>query len=119
MCGRTHLWALNSLPFVSGQLRPHAKAAMRNVLGQIFCLFILLRTACPVSAEVFNDSGFVSELVTSFSPYTAIEVAWAPDGRLFIWQKNGIVRIFKNGSLLPTPFLDFSAKVNTYNDNGM
>ncbi|PYJ87308.1 MAG: hypothetical protein DME22_02075, partial [Verrucomicrobia bacterium] len=38
---------------------------------------------------------------------------------MFIWQKNGIVRVLKDGALLPTPFLDFSSKVNTYNDNGM
>ena len=49
-----------------------------------------------------------------------VGIAWAPDGRMFIWQKNGIVRVLEpDGTLLPTPFLDFSSKVNTYNDNGM
>ena len=45
-------------------------------------------------------------------------MAFAPDGRLFVWQKNGIVRVIKNGQLLPTPFIDLSAKVNTYDDRG-
>ena len=45
-------------------------------------------------------------------------MAWAPDGRLFVWQKNGIVRVIKQGVLLPTPFIDLSAKVNTFDDRG-
>ena len=45
-------------------------------------------------------------------------MAFAPDGRMFVWQKNGVVRVIKNGQLLPTPFIDLSAKVNTYDDRG-
>src|SRR5689334_13905628 len=29
---------------------------------------------------------------------------FAPDGRIFILERTGDVRIYKNGSLLPTPF---------------
>jgi glucose/arabinose dehydrogenase/chitodextrinase len=70
-------------------------------------------------AETFADTGFASELVATLPAYGPVGVASAPDGRLFIWSKNGIVRVFKDGALLPTPFLDFSSKINTYNDNGM
>ena len=45
-------------------------------------------------------------------------MAFAPDGRMFVWQKNGVVRVIKNGQLLPTPFIDLSAKVNTFDDRG-
>lgn len=38
---------------------------------------------------------------------------------MFIWQKNGVVRIYKNGVLLPTPFIDISGQVNTYLDRGL
>jgi hypothetical protein len=34
-------------------------------------------------------------------------------------MKNGIVRVIKSGQLLPTPFIDLSAKVNTSNDHGL
>ena len=37
---------------------------------------------------------------------------------MFVWQKNGVVRVIKNGQLLPTPFIDLSAKVNTFDDRG-
>ena len=51
-------------------------------------------------------------------PYTLVGLAFAPDGRLFVWQKNGVVRVIKNGVMLPTPFIDLSAKVNTFDDRG-
>src|SRR6185503_4918290 len=49
-------------------------------------------------------SGFVDELVTGgLNNPTAM--AFAPDGRIFICQQGGQLRVFKNGSLLATPFL--------------
>jgi glucose/arabinose dehydrogenase len=45
--------------------------------------------------------------------------AFAPDGRIFIAEKGGVVRVLKEGVVLPTPMLDLSAQVNTYWDRGM
>ena len=45
--------------------------------------------------------------------------AFTPDGRIFIAEKSGVVRVFKNGALLPTPLIDISAKVNNYWDRGL
>ncbi|MGZ5316080.1 MAG: PQQ-dependent sugar dehydrogenase, partial [Solirubrobacterales bacterium] len=70
------------------------------------------------AADTFSDSGFATERVATFPPYTLVGTAFAPDGRLFVWQKDGVVRVIKNGQLLPTPFIDLSAKVNTYDDRG-
>src|SRR6185436_20145990 len=82
-------------------------------------LFLFAVFAIHPAAETFTDAGFASELVATLPTFGPVGVAWAPDGRMFIWMKNGVVRVLKNGSLLPTPFLDFSNKVNTFNDNGM
>ena len=71
------------------------------------------------ASQTFSDPGFASELVTSLSPYTPAGLTFAPDGRLFIWTKSGVVRVFKNGVLLPTPFIDLSSQVNTFDDRGM
>ncbi len=38
---------------------------------------------------------------------------------MFVWQKSGVVRIYKDGALLPTPFLDISDHVNNDHDRGM
>jgi glucose/arabinose dehydrogenase/fibronectin type 3 domain-containing protein len=69
-------------------------------------------------ADTFTDTGFATETIASFPPYSLVGMAWAPDGRLFVWEKNGVVRVIKNGQLLPTPFIDLSAKVNTFDDRG-
>jgi glucose/arabinose dehydrogenase/chitodextrinase len=81
----------------------------------------LFASALPqaVSGQTFNDSRFVSELVTSVAPFTPVGLDWSPDGRMFIWTKNGVVRVFKNGVLLPTPFINLSSQVNTFDDRGM
>lgn len=69
--------------------------------------------------QTFNETGFNSEIVTVLPAYEPVGLTWAPDGRMFIWQENGSVRIYKNGVLLPTPFIDLSARVNVVNDRGM
>ena len=38
---------------------------------------------------------------------------------MFIAQKNGVIRVFRNGTLLPTPFIDLSGDVNSYLDRGL
>lgn len=42
---------------------------------------------------------------------TTITNAGDGSGRLFLTEQHGFVRVFKNGMLLPTPFLDISAKI--------
>ena len=46
-------------------------------------------------------------------------MAFAPDGRIFVNEKAGTVRIIKNGALLPTPFLSLTANVNVNGENGL
>ncbi len=41
------------------------------------------------------------------------------DPRLFIVEKGGIIRIVKTGALLPTAFLDISARVSTGSEQGL
>jgi glucose/arabinose dehydrogenase len=86
------------------------------VIGMVAaCLFAY---EGPATADIFTDSGFVTERVATVPPFTLVGLAFAPDGRMFVWQKNGVVRVIKNGQMLPTPFIDLSAKVNTFDDRG-
>ncbi|MGF1938233.1 MAG: PA14 domain-containing protein [Nostoc sp. ChiQUE02] len=67
-----------------------------------------------------NDSGnFALDTVASgLNQPTAFD--WTPDGKsLFVAQKNGVVRVLKNGTLLSTPFIDISGKVNNTRDRGL
>ena len=70
-------------------------------------------------AQTYSDPGFASELDATLPRFTPVGLTWAPDGRMFIWQRNGVVRIFKNGALLPTPFINIGNQVNQYLDRGM
>ncbi len=61
-------------------------------------------------------AGFQDVLVVSgLSNPTAME--FAPDGRLFVTQQGGQLRVIKNGVLLPTPFLTLT--VNSAGERGL
>jgi glucose/arabinose dehydrogenase len=60
--------------------------------------------AAGVASAATLPTGFTETLVANgLSNPTAM--AFAPDGRLFVAQQGGQLRVIKNGSLLPTPFL--------------
>ncbi|MES1185826.1 MAG: PA14 domain-containing protein, partial [Myxococcales bacterium] len=62
-------------------------------------------------AATILDSGFTdTTVVTGLSNPTAM--AFAPDGRLFVAQQAGQLRVVKNGALLATPFLTLSVDSN-------
>ncbi|HYO55548.1 PQQ-dependent sugar dehydrogenase [Archangium sp.] len=61
----------------------------------------------------FSDEVFISglEVPTNFVSL--------PDGRFFIAEKSGVVRVYEQGALLPTPLLDIRDQVNDYQDRGL
>jgi glucose/arabinose dehydrogenase len=62
-------------------------------------------------------SGFETSVIASgFNQPTTI--AFVPDGRIFVAEKNGDVRVIKNGTLLPSPLITLS-DVNSYGDRGL
>ena len=62
--------------------------------------------------------GFVDEIVTS--GFT-LPVAFTPlpDGRVLVAEKAGVVRIVRNGQVLPDAFIDLRDRVNDYWDRGL
>ena len=75
-------------------------------MKSVLCLFtalLIFSSAQAVSAATV-PAGFTDSLVAGgLSNPTAM--ALAPDGRIFVCQQNGVLRVIKNGALLPTPFL--------------
>jgi glucose/arabinose dehydrogenase len=63
-------------------------------------------------------SGFTEELVAS-GLNGPTSMVFLPDGRILISLKEGTVRVFKNGALLSTPFIDIRNKVSNYWDRGL
>jgi glucose/arabinose dehydrogenase len=68
---------------------------------------VLLKALVPGVAESVYASGL----------YRATSQVFAPDGRLFVTEQDGKVRIIQNGSLLATPFLTVPA--NTSYERGL
>jgi glucose/arabinose dehydrogenase len=60
-------------------------------------------------------SGFSETAIGGLNSPTAM--AMAPDGRIFVCQQGGALRVIKNGALLATPFLTLT--VNSVNERGL
>ena len=72
-------------------------------------------SALPVTAATV-PAGFSDSIVASgLASPTAMEIA--PDGRIFVAQQTGALRVIKNGALLATPFLTVS--VNSSGERGL
>jgi glucose/arabinose dehydrogenase len=68
--------------------------------------------AATVLPEGFEETVVASELDTP------TDMEFAPDGRLFVAEQEGTVRIIDNGELLPTPFLTIE-DVEPLRDSGL
>jgi glucose/arabinose dehydrogenase len=66
--------------------------------------------------EAYTPSGFTAVPVAGgISSPTAMD--FAPDGRLFVCQQTGQLRVISGGSLLPTPFVNLT--VNSSGERGL
>jgi glucose/arabinose dehydrogenase len=82
-------------------LRP-AVVLMTMVL--VVGLGVLVRSAGPVAAA--PPPGFTDQAVAQVGSATALD--FTPDGRLLIADRDGQLRVYSNGTLLPTPALNLS-----------
>src|SRR5688572_15885142 len=83
--------------------------------GRILVMMIAL-VAAVARAEISLPPGFVAEgIARGLTGATAMTIA--PDGRLFICEQTGDLRVWKEGRLLSTPFL--TVKVDSYWERGL
>jgi len=83
----------------------------------IFLVGLVLGSSSHALA-ISLPAGFSTELFVGGLNYPTT-IAFAPDGRLFIGQKDGRVRIFQNGTLLSADFINLVAEVNNTEDRGL
>jgi glucose/arabinose dehydrogenase len=76
---------------------------------------LLLALALPASAATLPPGFSETQVASGLSSPTAM--AFAPDGRLFVCQQGGQLRVIKNGALLAAPFL--SVTVNSSGERGL
>ena len=98
--------------YAAGQhvVRARARDAAGNLSGWSSATVRFGGSAVVAQGFTRNESW-----VTGLTDATAF--AQAPDGRLFIAQQGGALRVVKNGVLLPTPFHQFS--VNASGERGL
>ena len=75
-------------------------------LSLVLCVVVLAitSTSTQITSAATVPSGFTDSVVAGgLTNPTAM--ALAPDGRIFVCQQGGALRVIKNGALLPTPFL--------------
>jgi glucose/arabinose dehydrogenase len=75
-----------------------------------FLAFLVLLVYLTVTKGSTLPAGFTETAITGLSAPTAIEIA--PDGRIFVCQQSGSLRVIKNGVLLPTPFVTLNVDPN-------
>ena len=83
-----------------------APMSARNHISVSLLLLTLLTFAAsgtPARAATLPPGFVETQIASGLDQPTAISMA--PDGRLFVCEKKGRLRIIKNGALLPTPFL--------------
>lgn len=90
-----------------------------HIIHRITVFLLFSFVASTVTAQTFTDAGFATETVANVARFQTVGFTFAPDGRMFVWDKTGVVTIVKNGALLPTPFIDISSRVNEVGDRGL
>jgi len=78
-------------------------------LAALICGLFLLSSVSAVNAATLPP-GFTETSINGLSNPTAMEVA--PDGRIFVCQQGGSLRVIKNGVLLSTPFVTLNVDAN-------
>src|SRR5688572_33223134 len=71
----------------------------------LFALVSLLIVNATRGASAATVPQGVTDAVVARGLNTPIAMALAPDGRIFICQQGGALRVIKNGALLSTPFV--------------
>jgi glucose/arabinose dehydrogenase len=81
-------------------------------------LSLLPGVRAAANSRLALPAGFTQEvIIAGLSAPTAF--APLPDGRILIAEKTGLVKVYKNGALLGTPFIDLRDRVNGFADRGL
>ncbi|GEM_PF-3089746 len=96
-------------------LRPSRQCSFTNRSVPFAALALLLVSSVPVVHAL--PAGFTGAVIA-----TGLDVSFLralDDGRIFVNEKHGTVRVIKDGKLLPTPLLDLSADVESAVERGL
>ena len=81
----------------------------------LLSLFLFISTSDRACAATLPGGFVETQISGGLSNTTAIAIH--PDGRVFVCQQTGALRVIKNGAVLPTPFLTLT--VNSFGERGL
>jgi glucose/arabinose dehydrogenase len=87
------------------------------VLLALFGVVLVAVAPMGTSAAIALPSGFTASTYVSGFADRVTAMDWAPDGRLFVSEKTGNLRVVKSGKLLSQPFLHVA--VNSDSERGL
>src|SRR5215217_6032376 len=93
--------------------RPMAIPAYRFLLA--LASLVILLDYSSASATEFPEGFAETRIATGLSSVTRMDIA--PDGRIFVCEQAGTMRVIKNGVLLPTPFM--TLPVDSFSEHGL
>jgi glucose/arabinose dehydrogenase/endonuclease YncB( thermonuclease family) len=76
------------------------------------------RAASVNAATPVLSSGFVLDPIAT-GLLLPTNFIFLPDGRILFSEQSGLVKVLKNGALLPTPLIDWRTRVNSFWDRGL
>src|SRR5262245_55724051 len=99
---------MDNLPATPGRklkLHSTAPSEKRGVKPKLVLMLGAVFAAGWVTASAATLPAGFSESIVASGISSPTAMAFAPDGRLFVCQQGGALRVIKNGTLLATPFL--------------
>jgi glucose/arabinose dehydrogenase len=96
-------------------MRIHRPTQARSLVALFFIAAMFCAGPRTVAAQVTLPPGFSETLIAPVTDPTAMQ--FAPDGRLFVCEQGGMLRVIKDGVMLPAPFVSLS--VNSAGERGL
>ena len=92
-------------------------ARFARYIVHVMCVAFAIGTAArtPAAAATLPAGFTESQVASGLASPTAMQ--FAPDGRLFVCEQGGRLRVIKDGVLLPTPFVTLT--VNASGERGL
>ena len=79
-----------------------------------------MNSQTPVADPAVLPVGEIQTSIVHSGLIQPTAIDWSADGRnLYVSEKAGIVKVFRNGQLVSAPIIDISAVVNNFSDRGL
>jgi glucose/arabinose dehydrogenase len=94
----------------------HRRRHVQGLAAPLSLLLMLLALGLPPSASAAIT---LDELASGLDPLTQVTSAGDGSGRLFLVERRGLIKVFKDGAVQPGSFLDMRTKVEAGGERGL